>query len=290
MYHIQIVGAGYAGSRIAAYFREKKQKVWALTRSGKHNAEFEVLGITPVVADLTKPETLEKIPAAHFIVICPAPGEKKDEEAYREIYLKGIGHYLAAIRKNPKPNLIVYLSSTGVYRDRQGEWVDETTPPEPDTEKGKILLEAEDQVLNSGFPAVVFRLAGIYGPQRNAVARAGAPSHSRMTSSDTSGDRWMNHIHVEDIAGAMPVIFNKGEAGNIYLGVDDEPVLQSVFYEWLATSLRGGQMPEANASGTLAGTGSSRLRRGKRCSNKKLKTLGYKFQYPTFREGYSPAL
>ncbi len=304
MYHVQVVGAGYAGSRIAACFREKKQKVWAVTRSGKRNAEFEALGILPVIADLTKPATLEKIPPAHFIVICPAPGEKKDEAAYSQIYLEGIRNYLAAIRQNPKPNLIVYLSSTGVYSDKKGEWIDEATPPEPDTEKGKILLEAEQQVLNSGYPAIVFRLAGIYGPGRNAIARSSLSSpnvfvgdqrvaDSRLKSrgnDSATPDRWMNLIHVEDIAGAMPVIFNKGQAGSLYLGVDDEPVLQSEFERWLSASLREGRTPKANAFGALAGTGGSRLRRGKRCSNKRLKGLGYQFKYPTYREGYEAIL
>ncbi|HLD49743.1 MAG TPA: SDR family oxidoreductase, partial [bacterium] len=295
MYHIQVVGAGYAGSRIAAHFREKKQKVWALTRSGKRNAEFEALGILPVIADLAKPATLERIPPAHFIVICPAPGEKKDEAAYRQIYLEGIGNYLAAIGKNPKPNLIVYLSSTGVYSDRKGEWVDETTPPEPDTEKGKILLEAEQQVLNSGYPAIVFRLAGIYGPERNRLIRP-------FISQDEASDRWLNHIHVEDIAGAMPVIFNKGQAGSLYLGVDDEPVLQSEFARWLANKnviLR----PKAEESREILRqkTPQDDRRRadydkdlsaikGKRCSNKRLKELGYQFKYPTYKEGYEAIL
>ena len=295
MYHIQVVGAGYAGSRIAAHFREKKQKVWALTHSGKRNAEFEALGITPIIADLTKPDTLEGILPAHFIVICPAPGEKKDEEAYRKIYLEGIGNYLAAIRKNPKPNLIVYLSSTGVYSDKKGEWVDETTPPEPDTEKGRILLEAEAQVLNSGFPSVIFRLAGIYGPGRNRLSR---PSVAR----DDSPDRWLNHIHVDDIAGAMPVIFNKGQAGSLYLGVDGEPILQSEFNQWLADKnviLRA--KPEESSRRSFARSfcsprrGSLRMTSeepgrtrplGKRCSNAKLKALGYQFKYPAYREGY----
>ena len=285
MYHIQIAGAGYTGSRIAAYFRSKNQKIWALTRSGNRNSEFETLGITPVIADLTKPETLEKIPPAHFIVICPAPGEKKDETAYREIYLKGIGNYLAAIRKNPKPNLIVYLSSTGVYSDRKGEWVDETTPPEPDAEKGRILLEAEEQVLNSGFPAVVFRLAGIYGPGRNRLAHhpqrtekgtGRKPLPVPFSALDDTGDRWMNLIHVEDIVGAMPVIFNKGEAGKVYLGVDDEPVLESEFCKWLGHFKMDSRF-----------RGNDKTVKGKRCLNQRLKALGYSFKYPTFREGYA---
>ncbi len=130
MYTIQVVGAGYVGMRIARFFALKKQKVFALTRSA---AKVEVMkkdGIQPIVADLTRPETLNAVPPAHFIVICPAPDETS-EQAYEAVYLRGIQNYLNAIRANPKPFLIVYLSSTGVWRDQTGEVFDETVEPLP---------------------------------------------------------------------------------------------------------------------------------------------------------------
>ena len=267
MYHIQIVGAGYTGLALARFFRSKKQKVWALSRSSKHHAEFQSLEITPITADLNRAETLSKIPPAHFIVLCPAPDERSDA-AYRSVYLEGISNYLQAIRKNPRPNLIVYLSSTAVYGERGGAWVDETTPLRPETEKQKILIEAETQVLESGYPAAVFRLGGIYGPGRNSLAKL-------EEKCAQTPDAYTNMIHVDDIAGAMPVLFNKGQEGNVYLGVDDEPVKRSEFHAWLTSKL--GKTPLQTFS-SQAG--------GKRCRNTKLKSLDYKFQYPTFREGY----
>ena len=116
----------------------------------------------------------------------------------------------------------------------------------------------------------------------------------------------MNLMHVDDIAAALPVIFNKAEPGKVYLGVDDEPFLQSEFYRWLAASLpqrgypdpikkklwkrlRGGRRPTEIASAP-AGPRNDRVIKGKRCSNRRLKELGYAFKYPTFREGYAEIL
>lgn len=270
MYHIQIVGAGYTGSRIAHFFREKKQKVWAVSRSAEKRTEFTEAGITPVNADLTRPESLEKLPSAHFIVLCPAP-DGHEEADYRKIYLEGIGNYLTSLRNKPRPNFILYLSSTSVWKERAGEWVDESAPPDSGIAKGKILAEAESQVLESGYPSAVFRLSGIYGPGRNRLAALKA---GMWPESPKNG--WMNMIHVDDIAAAMPVLFKSAAAGNVYTGVDDEPVLRSDFYSWLTLK-----------TGTPAKFSYDQAREGKRCSNQKLKSIGFKPQYPSFREGYS---
>lgn len=312
MYRILIAGCGYTGLAIARHFRLKKQKVWGLIRTPVRRQELESRDIIPVVADLTKPETLCNIPDVSFVVIAVSPDERSDD-AYRKIYLKGIENFLKALRKKFPPSLIVYLSSTGVYGDKRGAWVDEDTPPEPDHERGRILLEAERQILQSGFPTVVLRLAGIYGPGRSSLQRL--MDNSRRA--EMNANEYVNMIHREDIAQMTAVIFKKSETGSIYLGVDDEPVLRGVFYDWLIKkrSLRGGVASPSSvianpqkADEAISGFGTgpaiskSGLPRpyracndgstisGKRCSNKKIKSLGYSFKFPTFREGYEALL
>lgn len=270
MYHILIVGSGYTGTAIAKHFIQKKQKVSGLVRSASSAARIEQEGLQPIVADLTKPETLEKIPQAHFIVLSPAP-EERTEVAYRAIYLEGIKNFFHAIKKNQKPFLVVYLSSTGVYADGMGEWVDEETLAAPDSERSKILLEAERQVFSSGYPAVVFRLAGIYGPGRNRikVLEEGSWTYPKE-------DRYMNMIHVDDVAGGVACLFKKGQEGHVYLGCDDQSVKQSEFYVWLCQQLKREVKSETVSA----------IIRGKRCRNDKLKSLGYSLSYPSYREGY----
>lgn len=272
MYTIQIVGAGYAGVRIARFFKEKKQKVFALTRSTEKSELLKSQGIQPVLADLTRPETLSQIPPAHFVVICPAPDEST-EAAYEDIYIKGIGNYLNAIKKNPKPFLIVYLSSTGVWQDQVGDKFDESVEPQPVSQKAKILVRAEQQILSSGFPSAVLRLSGIYGPGRNRLRAF------REGNWPSAEDRWMNVIHVDDIAAALPVFFKNAKEGQVYLGTDDEPFRVSDLTRWLAQ--KTGVSKEFSFE-CQAG--------GRRLSNQKLKSLGIELNYPSFREGYSQIL
>jgi nucleoside-diphosphate-sugar epimerase len=277
MYTILVAGAGYTGSAIARYFTAKKQKVFALTRSAEKAASFESEGMRSLVMDLTQPETLAGLPQAQFVVIAAAPDERS-EEAYRRTYVEGVGHLLVALNKNPKPLLVVYLSSTGVWPDQaEGAWVDESHPAVPDSERGQILLRAENQVLNSGFPAVVLRLAGIYGPGRNRLT---VSRHTEVLFGEAQTPRWMNLIHVEDIAAAMPLIFKKAEAGSILTCVDDEPVPSPEFYRWLVQNAAMSKGPDFLDSAV----------QGKRMRNRRLKSLGYQFRYPTFREGYRALL
>ncbi len=273
MYHIQIVGAGYTGSRIAFDFISKKQKVWAVTRTDRRHAEFRQAGITPLIADLTRPETLESLPPAHFVVICPAP-DGRTENDYRKIYLEGTAHFLKSLKNKPRPNFILYLSSTAVWRERGGEWVDESIPADADSEKGKILKAAEGQILNCGIPSAVFRLSGIYGPERN---RLEALKAGKWPENPENG--FVNMIHVTDIVRAVPVLFKSAQSGEIYTGVDDEPVLRSDFYGWLSakTGFSSGFKFDSSCS-------------GKRCRNLKLKSIGFRPLYPTFREGYQSFL
>lgn len=274
MYTIQIVGAGYTGSRIAQFFAAKKQKVFALTRSVEKAKNFEEQKINPIIADLTKPETLMQIPPAHFIVICPAPDEST-EANYEAVYLTGIKNYLNAIQKNPRPHLIVYISSTGVWQDQSGDFFDETVRPEPVSPKAKILFQAEKQILESGLPAVVLRLSGIYGPGRNRLQAFRDCKWPAETK-----DRWMNLIHVDDIAEAMPVFLKNAKEGEVYLGSDDEPVLCSTLAAWLSekTNIRGAAFESSSAP------------QGRRLKNTKFKELGIRLKYPTFREGYAAFL
>jgi len=276
LYTIQIVGAGYVGAAIAKHFRQNKQKVTALFRSAAKKELFAEDGIDCVLADLTKPASLSGIPPAHFIILCPAP-DKRDEAGYRQVYVEGIRNYLNAIRPNPKPFLIVYLSSTGVWGDQKGAWVDEQTMAKPDHELGKILIEAERQILAADYPTLIFRLAGIYGPGRNRIDKLREGSWPRPGTQDA----YMNMIHRDDIVGAMQYLFNVGEKGTVYLGVDDEPVLQSDYYEELCRQIGLEIREDRMIKGQEA---------GKRCRNARLKSLGFKFRYSTFREGYKALL
>ncbi len=135
------------------------------------------------------------------------------------------------------------------------------------------MVQAERQILSSGFPAAVLRLSGIYGPGRN---RARAFLDGTWPQGP---DRWMNVIHADDIAAAMPVFFKNAQDGQVYLGTDDEPFQASALSKWLAAKTGISRQFSFECSGG-----------GRRLSNRKFKSLGIDLKYPTFREGYSQIL
>jgi len=275
VYNILVIGAGYVGGAIARYYAGQKQKVYGLVRSEVSARELEACGARPFIADLRRPETLQKIPRCHFTIICPAPDERS-EAAYRELYLTGIGNALAELKKGFWPNLICYFSSTGVWRDQEGAWVDETLPADPDNERGRILLEAEKQVLNAGMPSIVVRLAGIYGPGRNRVQ---AMREGRWPEA-AAADRYLNLIHRDDIVAAITPILKTSEAGQVYTLSDDTPSRRSEIQAWLGAKL--GLAQAAPAAAYPIG--------GKRLSNALIKGLGVRLKYPSFRDGYAAIL
>lgn len=271
MHTLLVVGTGYLGTAIARYFTAQKQKVYALTRSVEKAEMLKREGITPVMADLTKPSTLRDLPQAHFVVVSAAPDER-DEENYRAIYLEGIRNFLEAFKEASRPFFMIYISSTSVYGDRRGAWVSEADEPSPDTPLSRILYDAEKQFLEAGYPSAVFRVAGIYGPGRNRLQKIRLREHTA-----DSKESYLNLIHRDDIVRAVPVLFKSAAEKSVYLGCDDEPVRPQDYYGWLYTKLgiplSVREIPEEKV-------------RGKRCKNLKLKSLGFQFQYPTFREGY----
>lgn len=271
-FDLLVVGAGYTGGAVAAFYAAKGSKVAGLVRSEESADKLTEHCIFPVIADLTRPETLTDIPSAKNILICPS-SSGRSEENYRKIYLEGISNFLKTLDPASSPGSVhcvpqrlIYISSTGVYGERGGEWVDENTPPNPETGTGKILLEAEKQIIASGFPSIIFRVSGIYGPGRNRIE----------SKRESKSERYTNMMHVEDIVRAVALLFEKGKPGEIYLGVDEEPVLLSQLYHFL----------RKNPDGLIK----ENQFLGKRCRNTKLKSLGFKFRYPTFREGYRPYL
>lgn len=274
MYRILVVGGGYVGTAVAEYFRSKNQRVWVTTRSKDKAERFRQCGVQAIVCDLTRPETIREVPDVQFVVIAVAP-DSRDELSYRQIYIDGVRNILSPFKQKLSLPFVVYISSTGVYPDVSGDWVDENTHITPDSERSKILCEAEEQVLKSGLQSVVFRLGGIYGPERNQIQNLKSGKWP-----EPAPDDYVNLIHLEDVVGGVLTILKKSEAGQIYNGVDDEPVRRSEIFEWLSNQLKIEN--QAKLDKKTVG--------GKRCRNQKLKDLEFRFKYPNFKTGYESLL
>jgi nucleoside-diphosphate-sugar epimerase len=263
-------------------------EVFGLQRSADVSGELAKAGINPLIADVTQPASLAALPPEFdWVVNCisSAHGGAND---YRRVYLQGAQHLVDWLSQSP-PARMVYTSSTGVYGQNDGSLVDESAPTEPTTDTARVLVETERVYLEAArrgnFPAVVLRVAGIYGPGRGWWLKQLLASEARI---EGDGRRYLNMIHRDDVVGCIIAALERGQPGEIYNAVDDEPVTQRDFLAWLADKLHR-PLPPA-----VAGNPDLNRKRGvtdKRISNRKLKEqLGYVFRYPTFREGYAAEL
>ncbi|MBI2094962.1 MAG: NAD-dependent epimerase/dehydratase family protein, partial [Candidatus Omnitrophica bacterium] len=268
-----IIGCGYLGTALGARLAEGGARVWGVRRSWRGVKASFPSKAQRIEADLLRPESLAGLPEVDFAVLCQAPSRPGD--SYEGTYYKGTRHLITRLRETD-PRFIL-VSSTRVYSTNDGSWVDEDTDPRAGGEaddNSRWLLETERWALQNS-SCIVFRLGGIYGPGRNRLAaraltkvpegsdprhKAGGQASGTKRDPSSAGRRgaYVNRIHVEDAVSGIALLMKKGKVGEIYLGVDDLPSIDS----------RG-----------------SALASGKRCSNAKIKRLGLRLKYPTYKEG-----
>jgi len=284
---VLIVGCGYVGVPLGAELVRLGHEVLGLRRSAAAESELKAVGIQPLIGDVTQPESLAKLPHDFdWVVNCVAAGG--NAENYRAAYLQGTRNLIEWLAANP-PKKFVYTSSTSVYAQNDGSPVKESSPTEPLAETSKILVETEKvwlaAVAERQFPAVILRVAGIYGPDRGHWFKQFMQDAARI---EGDGSRCLNMIHRDDLVGCIIAALKSGRAGEIYNAADDEPVSQLHFFQWLAQAVDK-PLPPSEPENPEA-----TRRRGvtnKRVTNRKLKMeLGYQFKYPTFRQGYSAEL
>lgn len=282
---VLIVGCGYVGLPLGAELARQGHEVFGLRRNPAAAPELKAAGLHPLFADVTKRDELKPLPCAFdWVVNCTASGGGGAAD-YREIYLAGNRNLLAWLGAAP-PEKFIYTSSTSVYAQNDGSLVTETSPTEPDATTARILVEAENLLLAAmaerQFPALILRLAGIYGPGRGHWFKQLLRGEARL---EGDGARFLNMIHREDVTGAIIAALHHGQPGEIYNAVDDAPVNQREFFAWLAAELEQPMPPSVPAEAEVL------RKRGvtnKRVSNARLKAeLKYSLCFPDFRAGYA---
>ncbi len=247
----------------------------------------------PVAADLSQPESLRGLPGGLDVVFYTAAAGGGGEAAYRAAYVDGVRHLLDALAAHP-PRRLLLTSSTGVYAQADGEWIDEESPTTPTHFSGRRLLEGEQLLAASGLDCVVLRLGGIYGPGRTRLIESVRSGSARIRRGPPT---FTNRIHRDDCAGALAHLAALENPARVYLGVDHEPADEAVVLRWLAERLGvPPPLPEEidveKAARMSAGAddGTWRARSNKRCRNARLVASGYRFRFPSFREGYDAML
>ncbi|MGH9340651.1 MAG: NAD-dependent epimerase/dehydratase family protein [Acidobacteriota bacterium] len=276
MPRVLIAGCGYVGTILALRLSQGGYEAWGLRRcAGNLPAE-----IRPLSADLSSADTLKNLPPGLDYVFYTASPESSSEEAYRACYETGLANLMSSLKEaGQRPRRLFLTSSTGVYSQSSGEWVDETSPAEPTHFSGRLILEGERLLQSGPFEATVLRAGGIYGPGRTRLIEQVREGKARCTSGPPI---YTNRIQVEDCAGALAHLMDDSRPAGVYIGVDCEPSDRCIVLRWMAGQLNA-PPPRLEDERDLD---SRRFRSNKRCSNAKLLSAGYVFRYPSFREGY----
>jgi nucleoside-diphosphate-sugar epimerase len=286
---VAILGCGYVGLELARQLVDDHEVV-GVRRSDAGVDAVRATGATAVQADVTDADALDRVPDADALVFAASSGGR-GADAAREVYVDGLRTAIDAFAaRDAAPDRLLYISSTGVYGDHDGDWVDESTPIEPTTEKTAVLAEAErvatEYAAERGIDGTVARFAGLYGPDRYRLERY-------LEGPVTAG--YLNMVHRDDAAGAVRFFLEGDVRDDAVVVVDDEPVDKHAFADWLADACGVERPPKQSKQERLEASDLSeaaerRILTSKRCSNARLRELGYELRYPTFRAGYRAAI
>lgn len=274
---ILIVGCGDIGVRLAQALPCDLYEVAGLRRNPPANLPF----LRYHTCDVTNTSELGDVLRQDFsvIVISMTPNERSDA-GYQCAYVQTCINLVDELRtQSLTPRLIIFVSSSAVYAQMDGAWVDESSPTEPDGFSGRRLLEAEAIIQNSGFNNTIVRFSGIYGPNRNRLieqVRQGKASAS---------PHFTNRIHADDCARSLAHLIELNRTGeklaSVYLATDSAPAPMVDVVTWLAEQMGVKDFLSHEATNE---------RGSKRCSNQRLLDSGFEFRYPGFKDGYAEIL
>ena len=271
-----IVGCGYLGRRVADLWNRAGDTVHVVTRNQTHREEFEQWGLFPLLGDILLPQSLASLPEVDTVLFAVGY-DRSSQASMHEVYVEGLRNLLEALPD--RVNQILYISSTGVYAESGGGWVDEDSPTKAGREATQACLDAENllQSHRRGVGCKILRCAGIYGPNR-------LPRRDDLLKGNplpVPADGYLNLIHVEDAARAVDAAAVRGSPG-IYSISDGAPTLRRDYLNELARLLDA-PPPEYISDGETVsrrGATSKRVRNDRMC-----KELDVQLIYPTYREG-----
>ncbi|MEO7067848.1 MAG: NAD-dependent epimerase/dehydratase family protein [Rhodanobacter sp.] len=268
---VLLAGCGDLGLRVANLLLQRGDEVWALRRTPPTTGGD---GIHWIGADLTQPQTLRQLPTdLTQLVYLPAP-DRRDACTYGALFADGLRNLLVAEGLATLQRVLL-VTSSAVYGDHAGAWVDEDTPTAPLAFNGTLLRDVEQWLAAQPVRSIVLRLAGIYGPGRLQLLerlRTGSVMVPRETP------HWANRVHVDDAATAVAHLLQLAQPLPIYLGVDDTPLPLHVLYDYLA-ELIDAPLPANGPAPASVGS--------KRLSNARLRASGWAPRWPDARAGYA---
>lgn len=284
-----VVGCGDLGTALGLTMAARGWTVWGVRR----RPDLLPAPIAGVAADVVSGEGLSQLaplrPTAIVVALTP---ENASDAAYRQVFVEGSQRIIAALQASPAA--VLFVSSTSVYHQNDGGWVDENSPTRPESFSGRRLVEAERLWANSGLRSCSIRLGGLYGPGRDHLLRRlrsgrrspERPPHSSPHFLPHSPPHYSNRIHRDDAVGLLAhllgIAAGGGELAERYCGVDSQPAPLAEIERWLAEAM-GLEWSRLEIDGVARGG-------NRRVSNKALLASGYRMLYPSYREGFATML
>lgn len=276
---ILIVGCGDIGSRTARRLLAEGYQVLGARRNPVNLPDQ----VQPVTLDVADPDSWQQLSQKPDYIVYSVAAGGFSEEFYQSAYLEGVKQMLRWLKKiKHTPRHILFVSSTSVYGQTEGETVTEATKPHPSGFAGSIMLKAEEALRKSGLNHSCVRFSGIYGPGRDMLIRQ--VCQGRIAPEVPV--KYTNRIHSEDCAGVLAHLIGLVAAGQslepVYLATDKGSAPLFDVMSWMADLLQ--------VNPTEIVESPTRRRTSKICDNSLLLSTGYEFTYPTYREGYREAL
>lgn len=288
MWRILIIGPGDVALRLVPQLTNKF-RVYALIRRSESAAQLRALGVTPISGDLDDRRSLKRIGGIADVVLhfAPPPASGKTDTRTQRL--------IAALdSRGSVPRRLVYISTSGVYGDCGGAWIDETRPVQPGTARGERRVDAENRLRDwagvNGVRLSILRAPGIYGDGRlpEARLRAGTPV---LAAAD---DVYTNHIHADDLALIVRTTMFRAKPNRIYNASDNSAMKMADYFDLVADRLKLLRPPRVNrvaAQSQLPKELLSFMGESRRLCNRRLRQeLGVKLRYPTVREGVAAAI
>lgn len=274
-----IIGYGYLGRQVGSLWTEQGHHVCATSRRPENFNRIQTAGLHPALWDVTQDDN-QPLPQVDVVLYCVG-FDRGAGHSMRHVYVDGLARTLERL---PECQQLIYASSTGVYGDADGDWVDESTPPHPTDPSGEVCLEAEailiEHCQQHGIAYTILRLSGIYGPDR----LIGAASLKQGQPVAADPDVYLNLIEVSDAARVVDAVCTAADPDRLYNVSDGNPATRREFYDEVARLL---QLPSVSFDPDSA----RRARGNRRVSNRKmLAELKPTLQFPDFRSGLRNAL
>ncbi|NVJ59582.1 MAG: sugar nucleotide-binding protein [Gammaproteobacteria bacterium] len=280
MTNIVFAGFGKLARSLASQFDSAEINLWGIART-----PLSINGIKTIMGDLSLPlddqltaTDRQQLDQIDYVIVTLSPDEISDD-SYQKTYwqsAKNITHFFSKTSKKP---IIIYISSTRVYAENDGEWVSEATQVTANNKKSESLIAAENEILAHNTKNIIVRFSGIYGGERQYLMKkveAGIKVQKRPA-------QYTNRIHQEDCVGIICFLIKMLEQGesldSIYIGTDDDPATLLDVTNHIAKEF-GYPKP------TVIINDDDLAPKGKRCKNDKIKSLGYNFKYPSYKNGY----